>query len=82
MRGVLCRLELATPERPIGASSLFDKIGALNVVLRSSACLGATAADGAASSVKEYRQVTMILLTRFVRTRLGIDGVLASARRD
>jgi len=73
---------LATPERPIGASRLFDEIGALNVVLRSSACLGATAADGAASSVKEYRQVTLALLTRFVRTRLGIDGVLASVRRD
>jgi hypothetical protein len=32
--------------------------------------------------VKEYWQVTVDLLTRFVFIQPGIDGVLPSARRD
>jgi hypothetical protein len=75
-------LELATPEEPTDARSLFDKIRVLNVEARSSACLGATAVDRSASDVKEYWQVTVDLLTRFVFIQPGIDGVLASARRD
>ena len=64
------------------ARSLFDEIGVLSVVLRPSACLGATAVDEAASSMKDYWQVTVDLLTRFVFIEPGINGVLASARRD
>ena len=61
---------------------LIDKIQVLNAVPRTSACLGATAVDGSASGVKEYWQVTVDFLTRFVFIRLGIAGMLPSARRD
>src|ERR1700680_1823008 len=57
-RGILWRLESATPEGATAARSLFDKIRVLNVVPRTSACLGATAVDRSASGVKEYWQMT------------------------
>jgi hypothetical protein len=69
-------------EGPVDARRLSDKTRALNVASGTSACLRATAVERAASGVKKYRQATADLPMRFVSTRLGIDGVLVSARRD